>query len=107
MTCLVKAINKHFYIIQKDNNIFAGSFSKEMIDQSILYRGDKSKNVFVPLPEQQNANALANLYINYGQLSPLLDQIFKNKNTDIFKSFKLLPALAALSSKLQKRRPDV
>jgi hypothetical protein len=94
---LVKVINKHFYITQKENNIFAGSFSKELIDQSILYRDDKSKNVFVPLPEQQNANALANLYINYSQLSPLLDQIFKNKNTDIFKSFKLLPALAALT----------
>ncbi|WP_419698884.1 hypothetical protein [Mucilaginibacter sp. NFX135] len=94
---LVKAINKHFYITQKENNIFAGSFSKELIDQSILYRDDKSKNVFIPLPEQQNANSLANLYINYSQLTPLFDQIFKNKNTDIFKSFKLLPALAALT----------
>ncbi|MGN8069026.1 hypothetical protein [Mucilaginibacter sp. 22184] len=94
---LVKAINKHFYITQKENNIFAGSFSKELIDQSILYRDDKSKNVFVPLPEQQNSNSLANLYINYSQLIPLFDQVFKNKNTDIFKSFKLLPALAALT----------
>jgi hypothetical protein len=94
---LVKAINKHFYIIKKEDNIFAGSFSKELIDQSILYRDDQNRNVFVPLPEQQNSNSLANLYINYEQLSPLFDQIFKNKNTDIFKSFKLLPALAALS----------
>jgi hypothetical protein len=94
---LVKAINKHFYIVKKEDNIFAGSFSKELIDQSILYRDDKNKNVFVPLPEQQNANSLANLYINYAQLSPLFDQLFKNKNSDIFKSFKLLPALAALS----------
>ncbi|WP_183568197.1 hypothetical protein [Mucilaginibacter sp. SP1R1] len=94
---LVKAINKHFYIIKKEDNVFAGSFSKELIDQSILYRDDKSKNVFIPLPEQQNSNSLANLYINYEQLSPLMDQLFKNKNTDIFKSFKLLPAVAALS----------
>lgn len=94
---LVKAINKHFYIIKKEDNIFAGSFSKELIDQSILYREDQNRNAFVPLPEQQNSNSLANLYINYEQLSPLFDQIFKNKNTDIFKSFKLLPALAALS----------
>jgi hypothetical protein len=94
---LVKAINKHFYLIKKEDNIFAGSFSKELIDQSILYRDDQNRNVFVPLPEQQNSNSLANLYINYEQLSPLFDQIFKNKNTDIFKSFKLLPALAALS----------
>lgn len=94
---LVRAINKHFYITQKENNIFAGSFSKELIDQSILYKDDKNKNIFIPLPEQQNANSLANLYINYSQLTPLFDQIFKNKNTDIFKSFKLLPALAALT----------
>jgi hypothetical protein len=94
---LIKSINKHFYIIKKDYNIFAGSFSKELIDQSILYRDDKNKNVFVPLPEQQNANSLANLYVNYAQLQPLFDQLFKNKNTDIFKSFKVLPALAALS----------
>ncbi|MBB6111164.1 hypothetical protein [Mucilaginibacter lappiensis] len=94
---LVKAINKHFYITQKENNIFAGSFSKELIDQSLLYKDDKNRNIFIPLPEQQNANSLANLYINYNQLTPLFDQIFKNKNTDIFKSFKLLPALAALT----------
>ncbi|MDN5284774.1 MAG: hypothetical protein JWR38_1048 [Mucilaginibacter sp.] len=94
---LVKAINKHFYIIKKEDNIFAGSFSKEVIDQSLLYRDDKNRNAFIPLPEQQNSNSLANLYINYEQLSPLFDQLFKNKNSDIFKSFKLLPALAALS----------
>lgn len=94
---LIKAINKHFYIIEKEDNIFAGSFSKELIDQSMLYRENKNRNAFVPLPEQQNSNSLANLYINYEQLSPLFDQIFKNQNTDIFKSFKLLPGLAALS----------
>lgn len=86
---LVRAINKHFYITQKENNIFAGSFSKELIDQSILYKDDKNKNIFIPLPEQQNANSLANLYINYSQLTPLFDQIFKNKNTDIFNSLFL------------------
>ncbi|WP_184542906.1 hypothetical protein [Mucilaginibacter sp. FT3.2] len=94
---LVKAINKHFYLIKKDDNIFVGSFSKALIDQSILYKNEKGKNIFIPLPDQQNANSLANLYINYAQLSPLFDQLFKNKNTDLFKSFRLLPAVAALS----------
>jgi hypothetical protein len=94
---LVKAINKHFYIIKKEDNIFEGSFSKALIDQTILYKSDRGKNVFVPLPDQQNSNSLANLYINYGQLSPMFEQLFKNKNTDIFKSFRLLPAVAALS----------
>lgn len=94
---LIKAINKHFYLIKKEDNIVVGSFSKALINQSALYKSDKSKTIFVPLPEQQNANSLANLYINYGQLSPLFDEFFKNKNTDIFKSFRLLPAVAALS----------
>lgn len=94
---LVKAINKHFYIIKKEDNIFAGSFSRELIDKSILYHNEKGKNIFVPLSEQQNSNSLANLYINYEQLSPLFEQVFNNKNTDIFKSFRLLPAVAALS----------
>lgn len=93
----IKAINKHFYIIKKEDNIFIGSFSKALIDQSILYRSDKGKNIFVPLPDQQNSNSLANLYINYRQLSPIFDQFFRNNNTDIFKSFRLLPAVAALS----------
>ncbi|WP_439697283.1 hypothetical protein ACFGVS_02355 [Mucilaginibacter sp. AW1-7] len=94
---LIKGINKHFYIIKKEDNIFVGSFSKALIDLSALYKSDKSKTIFVPLPDQQNANSLANLYINYGQLSPLFDEVFKNNNTDIFKSFRLLPAVAALS----------
>ncbi|HEY9195943.1 MAG TPA: hypothetical protein VIM77_06745, partial [Mucilaginibacter sp.] len=93
---LVKAINKHFYIIKKEDNIFAGSFSKALIDQSILYKTEKG-NVFVPIPDKQNANSLANLYLNYSQLSPVFEQLFINKNTDIFKSFRLLPAVAALS----------
>ncbi|SDD93814.1 hypothetical protein SAMN05216464_10395 [Mucilaginibacter pineti] len=94
---LVKAINKHFYIVKKEDNIFVGSFSRELIDQSILYHNERGKNLFIPLSERQNANSLANLYINYGQLSPLFEQLFNNKNTDIFKSFRLLPAVAALS----------
>ena len=94
---LIKAINKHFYIIKKEDNIFVGSFSRSLINQSILYRNDKGINIFIPLPDQQNSNSLANLYINYRQLSPVFDQFFTNKNTDIFKSFRLLPAVAALS----------
>ena len=45
----------------------------------------------------RTANSLASLYVNYGQLSPLFEQLFQNKNTDIFKSFRLLPGLTTLS----------
>jgi len=49
------------------------------------------------LPDQQNATSLANLYINYSRLNNLFELLFKNKNTDILKSMRLLPALAALN----------
>lgn len=91
------SLKKRFYLINKEDGIFTGSFSKELIDQSARYTPDKDKKQFLKLPDQQNSNSLANLYINYNQLNPLFEVLFKNKNTDIFKSFKLLPALAALN----------
>ncbi len=93
----IRALKKRFYVINNADNIFSGSFSKELIDQSSAYENKKGKPSFVLLSEQQNTNSLANLYVNYSQLTPLFDQLFKNKNTDIFKSFRLLPGLAALS----------
>ncbi|MES2375299.1 MAG: hypothetical protein V4553_01910 [Bacteroidota bacterium] len=91
------AFKKRFYLINKENGIFTGSFSKELMYQSARYIPNKDKRQFLKLPDQQNSNSLANLYINYSQLNPLFDALFKNKNTDIFKSFKFLPALAALN----------
>ncbi|MDP9047275.1 MAG: hypothetical protein M3N14_04010 [Bacteroidota bacterium] len=93
----VNAIKKRFYVINKEGNIYSGSFSRELIDQSSAYKIKKDKPAFVLLSEQQNANALANIYVNYSQVSPLLDQLFKNRSTDILQSLKLLPGLAALS----------
>lgn len=91
------SLKKRFYLINKEDGIFTGSFSKELIDQSARYVPNKDKKLFLKLPDQQNSNSLANLYVNYNQLNPLFEALFKNKNTDIFKSFKLLPALAALN----------
>ena len=93
----LKALKKSFYLVKKEGNIFSGSFSAELTDQSSLYKSKDGKQSFVLLSEQQNANSLANLYVNYSQLEPLVDKLFKNKNTDIFKSLRLLPGLAALS----------
>ncbi|SHM26061.1 hypothetical protein [Mucilaginibacter sp. OK098] len=93
----INVLKKRFYLINKGNNVFSGSFSKELIDQSASHKNRTDKETFVLLSEQQSNNSLANLYINYSGLSPLFDQLFKNKNTDIFKSFKQLPALAALN----------
>jgi hypothetical protein len=93
----INALKKRFYIINKGNNVFSGSFSKELIDQSASHKNKPGKETFVLLSDQQSNNSLANLYVNYNGLSPLFERLFKNKNTDIFKNFRFLPALAALS----------
>ena len=73
------------------------SFSKELVDQGSIYKPKRNQPAFVLLSDQQNANSLANLYVNYAQLNPLFDILFKNKSTDIFKSFRLLSSFGALS----------
>lgn len=90
-------LKKRFYLLSKSKDIYAGSFSKKLIDEYAQYVPQKDKQVFTVLPDQQNSNSLASLYVNYNQLNPLFGLLFKNKNTDIFKSLRLLPALAALS----------
>lgn len=90
-------LKKRFYLVNQEDGIYAGSFSKELVEQSAQYDPQKDKKLFLMLPDQQNANSLANLYVNYSRLNLLFEALFKNKNTDIFKSFKMLPALAALN----------
>ncbi|MFA6085835.1 hypothetical protein [Mucilaginibacter sp.] len=96
-TIYFTSLKKRFYIINKVENIFSASFSKELLYQSAAYKSDKDKQAFLLLPDQQNSNSLANLYVNYEQLNPLFNQLFKNSTSDLFKSFRLLPALAALN----------
>ena len=90
-------LKRRFYLISKDDHSLSGSFSKELIETCAKYDYQKEKQAFVLLSDRQNSNSLANLYINYSALSPLFEQIFVNKNTDLFKSFRQLPAFAALS----------
>ncbi|MEO6149536.1 MAG: hypothetical protein ABIN95_00130, partial [Mucilaginibacter sp.] len=94
-TVFVKSLNKRFFIIAKGHNIFSGSFSKELVEQSAKYKA-KDKQEFTLLPAQQNSNALANLYINYPQAQVLLSRLFKNE-TGLFGNLKKLPATAVLS----------
>ena len=93
----IESLKKRFYIIETADNIFSGSFEKELVDKSLSEKWEKGNPVFSLLSAQQNANSLANLYINYGQLSAMFDLLFKNKNTDILKGVELLPALGTLS----------
>ena len=90
-------LKKRFYLLGREDGIFSGSFSMDLVTRAAQYNSKNHSQAFVLLPDQQNNNSLANLYVNYSQLTPLFEQLFKNKNTDIFRCFKTLPALAALS----------
>jgi hypothetical protein len=91
----ISSLKKRFYVVNKGDNIFSGSFSEELAEESAADKKPGKKN-FVPLSARQNASSLANLYVNYEQLNPIFQSLFKN-NTDLFKSFRLLPAMAAMS----------
>ena len=92
-----KSIKRTLYVVNKEDNIFSGSFSDDLATESAAYNPKSNKDNFVLLSDQQNSNSLANLYINYAQLGPLLDKLFKNHNTDILRGYKMLPALGVLS----------
>ena len=91
------SLKKRFYLLHTDGNIFSGSFSKDLITLHAAYVPHKDKQSFMLLPDQQNSNSLANLYVNYEHLSPLFTQLFKSKDIDVFKPFRILPAQAALN----------
>ena len=93
----INPLKKRFYIVDKGDNIFSGSFCEELALQSAAYKPKNDKQDFVMLSEQQNSNSLANIYINNMQLTPLFECLFSDKNTDIFRSFRQLSAQAALS----------
>jgi len=90
-------LKKRFYMVNLGNHIFSGSFSKDLTLESAQYQPTKNKQDFLQIPDQQNNNSLANLYINYTQLSPLFDQFFVAKNTSLFKTLRMLPGLASLT----------
>jgi hypothetical protein len=96
-TIYLNQLKKRFYLIDKDDHTLSASFSKELIEACAKYDYKKSKQAFVLMPDRQSSNSLANLYVNYAALSPFFEQLFINRNTDIFKNFRQLPALAALS----------
>ncbi|WP_259070600.1 hypothetical protein HDF24_17380 [Mucilaginibacter sp. X4EP1] len=96
-TIYINSLKKRFYITSKGDDIFSGSFTKDLVDSSLNHKNKKDGKSFELLSEQQSTNSLANLYINFEQISPLLDQLFQNKNTDILRTLRILPGLATLS----------
>ncbi|MEO6521254.1 MAG: hypothetical protein ABIN91_06250 [Mucilaginibacter sp.] len=96
-TIYLNDIKRKFYLLMNDDNTFSASFSQSLVEAAAKYRNEHHEHFFVQLSDQQNANSIANLYVNYRQLQPFFDQLFKNKNTDIFRSFRLLFAIGAFS----------
>lgn len=96
-TIYLSEIKKSFYVVDKGNHIFCGSFSKDLASLAAQYQPAKNTDNFLQIPDQQNTSALANLYINYEQLNPLFDMFFKTPNTGILKSLRMMPALGALT----------
>jgi hypothetical protein len=90
-------IKRRFYLMLNDDNTFSASFSQQLVENAAKYRNERHEKFFVQLSDQQNSNSIANLYVNYKQLSPLFDQLFKSKNSDIFRNFRLLSAIGAFS----------
>ena len=90
-------IKRRFYLVVNDDNSFSASFSQALVQNAAKYRSEQHEKYFVQLSDQQNSNSIANLYVNYKKLSPLFDQLFESKNTDIFRSFRLLSAIGAFS----------
>jgi len=90
-------INKNFYVVDRGNHVFSGSFSKDLAQQAAQYQPAKNADNFLAIPDQQNTSSLANLYINYEQLNPLFDMFFKAPNNGILKSLRMMPALGALT----------
>lgn len=95
-TVYFNSLKKRFFILDKGHHIYAGSFSEPLINEYARH-DDNQTSTFVQLSDKQNANTLANIYINYNQLQPLFDQLFSNKFADVFKSFRLLSATGALT----------
>lgn len=91
------SLKKHFYVADAGQHILSGSFSKELVQQSAAWKPQKDSQDFVLIPDKQNHNSLANLYVNYAQLTPLFDQLFDEPNTGIFRSFRMMPAMATLT----------
>lgn len=101
-TFYINALKKRFYLVSNDYNIYSGSFSKDLINEVSADKKNDAAPPFELLSEQQSTNSLANIYVNYSQFDHLFDCLFNNKNTDIFKSFRLFAGHSALSLNYKK-----
>jgi hypothetical protein len=88
---------RKLYLVNQNDNIFSAGFSKQLVEAAATYHNQKHDAIFVQMTDQQNANSIANLYVNYLELDPLFDALFKGKNNDLFRSFRQLPAVASLN----------
>lgn len=90
-------LKKSLYLVNTYENVFSCSFSNELVQQAARFVPLKNHSSFITLPDQQNASALAALYINYRAFEPLFSLLFKNRSTDIFREFRTFNGAAALT----------
>ena len=91
----ISALKKRLYVLSKANNILMASFSIALISQSAVSKNNAPPHVL--LSNQQDANSLASLYVDYQQVSVLINQVLKNKNVDFFGAYKGITGSAALN----------
>jgi len=91
----IDSLNRHFYLAEKGADVWAGSFSMPLLQESLKYV-PKDKSNLILLPAQQGGT-LGNLYVSYAQLPPLLSQLYKSGREDAWKLLQLMPATTAIS----------
>jgi hypothetical protein len=90
------SLSRNFYLAEKATHIWTGSFSKQLLEESLNYK-PKDHFAFNLLSNQQSLTSLSNVYINNKQLAPLLEQLYKTDNITLWKGLALLPATTTLS----------
>ncbi|MVN91936.1 hypothetical protein [Mucilaginibacter aquatilis] len=90
------SVNREFYIVERQHNVWSGSFSKTLLQESIDIKKSLPAN-FDLISDQQHSTSLGNLYVNYQQCGLLLNNLYKSEDSDLWKGLFKLPANTSLS----------
>lgn len=88
---------KEVFYLSENAQVLAGSFSKVLLMKFLDERLENKISNLTQLPDQQNKNSIANLYVNFQQFPILFKQLFKNQHDDFFRFLSGFPATATLS----------
>jgi hypothetical protein len=91
----IDSLDRHFYLAEKVTDVWTGSFSMPLLQESLSYTPNEKSNL--TLLAAQQGGTLGNLYVNYSKLAPLVTQLYKTGNEDAWKLLQLMPATTAIS----------